>query len=210
MFICVILLITPFNMALGRDGLSGVTFQGSHIQRSMRLMAESTSEKRNTVRVLFYGQSVTHQKWWKDVANDLKKRFPYTDLIIENHAIGGVSAPHLIFTAEYDLYPFYPDLLIFHVYGGGHMDKYEEIIRRVRTRTTVDILLWTHHDAGRKNDYIESERIRKIAIKYNCGLVDVQEQWQKILEKRNLKPQYFLKDSVHLNSKGCRLLVPYS
>ena len=29
----------------------------------MRLLATSTAEKRNTVRILFYGQSITEQKW---------------------------------------------------------------------------------------------------------------------------------------------------
>ena len=48
---------------------------GRKIQRTMRLLAESTPEKRNTVRVLFYGQSITEQGWWKIVADDLRARF---------------------------------------------------------------------------------------------------------------------------------------
>jgi len=30
-----------------------------NIQRTMRLLATSTAEKQNTVRILFYGQSIT-------------------------------------------------------------------------------------------------------------------------------------------------------
>jgi len=32
---------------------------GKNIQRTMRMLATSTAEKRNTVRILFYGQSIT-------------------------------------------------------------------------------------------------------------------------------------------------------
>ncbi len=206
-FIAALVAITPFYAALGVEDYSSVTLPGAHIQRSMKLLAESTPKKRNTVRVLFYGQSITCQKWWKEVAEDLRQRFPNADLKIENRAIGGFTAPNLICTTEYDLYPFYPDLLIFHVYGGGHMDKWEDIIRGVKTLTTADVLLWTHHDAGRTRDYAESERIRKIAVKYHCALVDVEAQWQKVLAQRKLEPKAFLKDSVHLNQEGCDLLA---
>ena len=34
---------------------------GWNIQRTMRLLATSTPEQRNTVRILFYGQSITEQ-----------------------------------------------------------------------------------------------------------------------------------------------------
>ena len=88
---------------------------GAKIQRTMSRLASSTPDKRNHVRILFYGQSVTRNPWWQDVANDLRQRFPHADLEIENRAIGGYGGPVLINTAEFDLYPFYPDLVIFHV-----------------------------------------------------------------------------------------------
>ena len=91
---------------------------GSKIQRTMTLLATSTPRKPNRVRILFYGQSVTLNPWWRDIAEYLRNTYPHADLEIENLAIGGYSAPVLIRTAEFDLYPFYPDLLIFHVYGG--------------------------------------------------------------------------------------------
>jgi hypothetical protein len=116
---------------------------GGSLQRSMSLMATSTPQERHTVRVLFYGQSITEQAWWKMVADDLRRRFPDAHLVIENRAIGGHAAQLLVKTAEADLYPFQPDLLIFHVYG-SHIE-YENIIRRVRERTTADILMTTDH-----------------------------------------------------------------
>jgi hypothetical protein len=109
----------------------------------MRLLAESTPEKRNTVRILFYGQSITEQAWWKIVADDLKTRFPHANLVIANRAIGGHASQLLVKTAEADLYPWQPDLLIFHVYGSH--DKYEDILRTVRERTCAEILQQNDH-----------------------------------------------------------------
>ena len=97
------------------DPPEGIESFGANIQRTMTLLATSTPQKRNRVRVLFYGQSVTRNPWWKDVEAYLRKAYPHADLEVANLAIGGYSAPTLIHTAEYDLYPFYPDLMIFHV-----------------------------------------------------------------------------------------------
>src|SRR5450755_1984382 len=99
---------------------------GLGIQRTMTLLATSTPQHRNTVRILFYGQSITEQNWWQSVADDLKRRFPNANLIIENRALGGFASQLLVKTAETDLYSFYPDLMIFHVYGAH--DQYENII----------------------------------------------------------------------------------
>lgn len=189
--------------------LAAITRPGANIQRTMELLEESTPQARNTVRILFYGQSITRQNWWPIVEQHLRKTYPHANLIVENRAIGGFQSPSLIQTAEFDLYPFYPDLLIFHVYGGGGdaMDKWEEIIRRTRTRTAAEIVVWTHHDVGRERDYTESERIRQIALKYDCGLVDVLRQWQEMLARRNLEPKALLSSGPHLNKEGCELLA---
>ncbi|MCA9423414.1 MAG: hypothetical protein KC592_20510 [Nitrospira sp.] len=40
---------------------------GANIQRTLTLLATSTPEKRNRVRILFNGQSVTRNPWWEDV-----------------------------------------------------------------------------------------------------------------------------------------------
>ena len=65
---------------------------GKNIQRTMRLLATSTAEKQNTVRILFYGQSITEQKWAKLVEEDLRRRFPHANLVVENRALGGFAS----------------------------------------------------------------------------------------------------------------------
>jgi len=194
---------------------------GARIQRTMTLLATSTPEHHHPVRILFYGQSITKQDWWIDVANDLKKRFPYADLVIENRAIGGFAAPLLIRPAEHDLYPFYPDLMIFHVYGGD--DDYEAIIANVRRRTTSEIAFHSDHitwlptgtsaDDPEKlktyqwHDYHSTQWLPQLADKYGCELIEIREPWKRYLKDNNLQPQDLLSDGVHLNDRGNFLLA---
>jgi hypothetical protein len=200
---------------------------GKNIARSMTLMATSTPQKRNTVRVLFYGQSITQQDWWKIVADDLRRRFPHTNFIIENRALGGFASQFLHKTAEFDLYPWQPDLLIFHVYG-SHVD-YETIIKNVRQRTTADILIQNDHPNRDENLSEETEPsklapnnwhpwfnfvfLRDMAQKYNAELCDQRTPWKNYLRENQLKPRDVQTDGVHLNKHGeflmAELVKPY-
>lgn len=182
--------------------------KGYGVQRAMKLMAESTPSKKNRVRVLFYGQSITEQAWTKDVADELRKRFPNAELDIQNRAIGGWASQLLIRPAEHDLYPFYPDLLIFYVYGDH--TKYDEIIRQTRARTTADILMLTEHMAvGDQNwpETMSTKLLPEIAKKYGAELADIRTPWKAYLKDNGFDAQKLLKDSVHLNDHGNFLLA---
>ena len=198
---------------------------GAKIQRTMSLLASSTPEKRNHVRVLFYGQSVTRNPWWQDVADDLRRRFPHADLEIENRAIGGYGGPVLIHTAEYDLYPFYPDLVIFHVWGGVETGQQETIIRRIRERTTADILLWTSNLRWPKTvppdgdpqhpdvlgidaqDKAIWELYQRLGDELHCEVADVRTGMKDYLAKHRLVVKDTLNDTVHPNKLGNYLIA---
>jgi len=191
---------------------------GRNIQRTMRLLAASTPEKRNTVRILFYGQSITEKNWSKLVEDDLRRRFPNANLIVENRALAGFASQMLIKTAETDLYPFQPDLLIFHVYGAH--DKYEDIIRRTRERTTAEILMQNDHvtkpadfteeidpaklpPAGQHWEaFMNHNWLPSIAKRYGCELCDQRTLWKAYLTENKLEPKALLRDGVHLNPHG--------
>jgi hypothetical protein len=195
--------------------------RGRNIQRTMTLLATSTPQKRNTVRVLFYGQSITEQSWARTVADDLRRRFPNANLVIENRAIGGFASQLLVKTAETDLYPFYPDLVIFHVYG-SHIE-YENIIRRIREQTTAEILMQTDHLAA--NDSLDEETdpaklspkqwtpwmnyvfLPGVAKRYGAEMVDQHNLWKQYLHDERLPPSALLRDGVHLNDRGCQLMA---
>jgi hypothetical protein len=194
---------------------------GRHIQRTMTLLATSTPEKRHTVKILFYGQSITEQDWWKTVAADLRKRFPNANLIIENRAIGGFASQLLVKTAETDLYSFYPDLMIFYVYG-SHIE-YENIIQRTRQRSTAEILMQTDHVTNDADLTEETDRAKltpkqwtpwmncvflpDTAAKYGCGVVDQHNLWKQYLKETGLPASRLLRDGVHLNAHGNYLMA---
>lgn len=191
---------------------------GKNIQRTMRLLATSTPEQRNTVRILFYGQSITEQRWSKMVEDDLRRRFPNANLLVENRALGGFSSQLLVKTAETDLYPFQPDLLIFHVYGAH--DKYEDIIRRTRERSTAEILMQNDHvtkpaDLSEETDpaklppaghhwdaFMNQNWLPSLAKKYGAELCDQRSLWKSYLKEHKLEPKDLLRDAVHLNAHG--------
>lgn len=197
---------------------------GRNLQRTMTLLATSTPARRNTVKILFYGQSITEQTWSKRVAEDLRRRFPHANLIVENRAIGGHSSPRLVKTMEADVFPFYPDLVIFHVYGDD--GDYERIIRAIRERTTAEILIQTDH-LRRDDDPNQEEKdpakitrgkamwnswmnyvfLPRIARQYGAELVNQRELWKAYLRDHNLSPGQLLKDQVHLNEHGNYLMA---
>ena len=193
------------------DGVAGST-AALPIQRTMKTLEESTFENPATVRVLFYGQSIVEQGWHVRVMADLRKRYPSVRFEVANRAIGGFQSPWLIETAESDLYPFYPDLLFFRVYGP--LDKYEEIVRKVRETTTAEIVLWTDHLSRRECETREmveglrgakderSDAIRGIAAKYRCMCVDLRKKWIDRMLAENVSVTNLLKDSVHLLEDG--------
>lgn len=194
---------------------------GAGIERTMTLLESSTPQHRNTVRVLFYGQSITKQDWWKVVAAHLRQRYPHADLVIENRAIGGFASPQLRRTMVHDIPGFAPDLIIFHDYGGE--PEYEEILRWIRSNTTAEMLLQTDHitwlpnpAGGESEKDLKSynwhekhcrEWLPEMAQKYGLGLLDVREAWRRHLAENNLQPKDLLRDGVHLNAAGDALMA---
>lgn len=203
---------TP-SVAEGRQYLVAPSIPyGSRISRTMRLLATSTPEHKHRVRILFYGQSITNG-WTDIVLKDLKARFPNADIVAENHALGGFSAPWLSQTAEADLYPWYPDLLFLQDYGA--LDPaMERMYAAIRNRTTADVLTFTHHlDAGSKTNgdddknTHESAKIRELSEKYGYEVVDIRPSWQKYLALYHMDRKELLGDVVHLKPNGIALMA---
>jgi hypothetical protein len=191
---------------------------GSRIQRTMTLLATSDESHRNTVRILCYGQSIVAQGYVsRAIEKDLKQRYPFANIIVENRAIGGYTAPTLVRTAVHDLYPFYPDLVVFHVYDGHDTGELERIVSNIRRYTTAEILMWTHHFDSFGLDGTERDTIRDqgsdfrryLAQKYNCELVELREEWRDYLKINNIPRTDLLIDNIHLNNKGGALQAQF-
>lgn len=178
-----------------------------YVQRTLRKLAMSTAEHPAHVRVLFYGQSIVAQGWNNRIIDDWKKRFPAAIIECRNPAIGGFTSPALSRTAYSDIYPFYPDILFFHVYGP--LDKYEEIVRTTRERTTAEIVLWSSHLAAEDDPKkMLAERdartrgIEDVARRYHCMYVDLNRKWAEYLLAKGLEPKALLRDTIHLSQEA--------
>lgn len=194
---------------------------GTGMQRTMKLLTTSTPEHRHTVRILFYGQSITKQNWWLAVADDFRQRFPNANLIFDNRSIGGFDSSKLVQTAEHDINPFYPDLIIFHVYG-GHRD-YESIIANARRQTTTEIVLISDHvtwsptnTAADTPDELKTYKwhnehsmqwLPELAQKYGCELIEIRRPWEQYLKETHLQANALLADEIHLNDRGNVLMA---
>ena len=144
---------------------------GKNISRTMYLLESSTPAKKNTVKILVYGQSISEQKWWLDVKDNLKSKYPNANIIMENRAIGGFAAQTLVKPMYFDVMPFYPDLILFHVYGSQF--SYDTIVSEIRRLTTAEMGLQTNHgmpglDSSKNNwdDYMSFIVMPKAAAKY--------------------------------------------
>jgi hypothetical protein len=185
---------------------------GANVQRTMALLATSTPQHRRHVRVLVYGQSISEGVWWRHVERDLRTRFPNADLEMVNRALGGHASNYLVREAETDVYPFYPDLVIFHVYGAHTC--YEQIISRIRSRTAAEVLITTDHlGAGEVPDArgeFHDDRwtkfmasfIPQVARRYGCELVDVRGPWKRYVLDNKIAAKDLLIDGIHLGEQG--------
>lgn len=183
---------------------------GARLSQSVTLLSTSCRERRWPVKILIYGQSITgSQIFTEQVSAYLKEKFPYADITLENRSIGGFGGDQLIRTALHDVYPTYPDLIIFHVYGGEAHGELEQLFANIRRYTTADILLMNHHLNGNQKEIAGTSYryLQYIANKYNCELVDISTEWVKYLSDNNMKPTDLLRDNVHPNRNGNWLLA---
>jgi hypothetical protein len=184
---------------------------GKGIQRAMTLMATSTPQMHHKVKVLYYGQSITNQEWTDQVTQYLKDKYPNADFTFAKLSLGGFASQLLVRTTDYDVLPFYPDLMIFHVYGDHR--RYEDILIKTLQNTTAEIAIWNDHitklpvPEGDWSEKMSYDYIPAYAKRYSCYLMDIRRPWKKYLEKNGFEPAKFLKDGVHLNPDGCWLLA---
>jgi hypothetical protein len=138
----VVLLAAVATSVKHRQEIDG-TSDEQKVARSLEIIRTSTPAHRKVLKVLFYGQSITLSGWHKAVVEHWRQTYPNTVFVVENRALGGFASPALERTTEEDIAAFYPDLIVFHVYGDHH--AYERIIRMFRSRTAADIIVQTDY-----------------------------------------------------------------
>ena len=116
------------------------------VQRSAALINASTPGRIYPVRVVIYGQSICLQKWAFDLLRNLRAWHPQSRFITENRSISSFQMDYLLETANADIYPFRPDIIILQAYGFyGPGGAWERIQREFRSRTTADVIMLSNH-----------------------------------------------------------------
>jgi hypothetical protein len=211
------LTITPFSISKNNN-LEKIKYGG--ITRTLHLLKTSNKRNQNEISILFYGQSIIGNLNSDILIKSLKKSFPYAKITHKNKAIGGFTIPSLIKTAEHDLYGENPDLIIFHGYDGIDDGLLDSLVYNIRSRLNSDILLFDHHyvwdkpksklELINKSHDFDSNQIKNVAKKYDCGFVNVREKWRNYLDSNNIGPNELIGNTVdanvHPNEKGNKLL----
>jgi hypothetical protein len=180
---------------------------GQYTSRTMNLLHNNTPGKRNDIRILVYGQSISEQEWWLEVKREIMERFPDANLIMENKAIGGFSTQYLFKTVEMDVCSFYPDLVLLHIYGNNK--DYEAVLNTIRSRTAAEVAIMTDHYIGenRWSDTMCYHILPSLAEKYKCDIINIRDPWKAYLKDNNLETAALLRDGTHLNDFGNFLMA---
>ena len=180
-------------------------FLGAKIQRTMALL-ESGKYTHRPVRIMFYhGQSI--ETGWTDLlVQRLRERYPETQIVFDNRAIGGWFVWRLKKTLKHDILRWQPDLVLFSAYQGS-AEVWERFLLDLRSETTADIIIRTQHMSRHDKlddpvDTSESISLRHLAQKYDVELIEVRAEWMNYLNTHKLPNMDLLRDGIHLNSKG--------
>ncbi len=194
------------------------------LARVRSLLATSTKENPNPVHIVFYGQSITLEPWWRKVASELRRMYPDALLTIENKAIAGFQDWALFRTVDADLVPIQPDLVVLHAYGNG--TGTDLMLGELRAKTVTDVLLQTDqvHGFDRMDEETDPAKIvyedllpyrnyvalPAAARRNDACLARIRDLWKAYLRTNDLPAEAMLSDaSVHLNDDGNDLLAEF-
>ena len=184
-------------------------FLGAKIQRTMALL-ESGKYTHRPVRIMFYGQSI-EGLWTELLVQRLRERYPETQIMFDNRAIGGWFVWRLKKTLKHDILRWQPDLVLFSAYQGT-AEVWERFLSDLRRETTADIVIRTNH-MGRHDkldgpvETAETVTLRHLAQKYDVELIELRAEWMNYLNTHQLPVMELLSDGIHLNRKGDTLMA---
>lgn len=183
----------------------------AELSRTMALLRASTAARPSSLKVLFYGQSITRQEWYEQVIRWFEATFPTVRFQFAMLASGGQPAAKMRRASEHDVIPLQPDLIIYQNYG-DYLDL-DAIVRDWRSRTTAEIVLQTWHLGNETGDAFTSiERMSylympNVCERYGCYLLDVRTAWKDHVRQNNLANAALTSDGVHLNQRGIDLMA---
>jgi len=197
--------------------------QTARLGRALALMRSASPDHHPTVRVMFYGQSITIYPWWREVAEGLRSAYPHVHFEFSNLAISGFMADRLALTAEQDVIPAQPDLVILHAYG--EEPAFDDLLARIRTGSTADVLVQSDHPLtywelveetdpsrlvnGATNtwEYRNYVSLPRVTSRHGFCLADVRGYWKQYCRLRDRPARSLLADATHPNEEGNHVMA---
>jgi hypothetical protein len=172
------------------------------------------------VKIAIYGQSLSDEnnRWWRDLGDVLKLAYPNADIDIRTFGVGGVASSLLWRLTNQELVAFYPDLVIFHVYG--HHTFYETIIRQIRGCTAAEMIIqgdhfgkndgtgaagsWNYNlnDMSKWDNNMSFQIVKDYCDTYKLERDNRRQEWYDYLRANSYVPAQLLKDDIHFNEQG--------
>jgi hypothetical protein len=182
---------------------------GAKLGRTMALL-ESGRYTHRPLRVVFSGQSIETEWTWMLIQR-LRERYPGTQIVVENRALGGWFVWRMQKLLKHDILRWQPDLVLFSAYQGT-AEVWERFLGELRSETTADIVIRTHHLGGREKpedspENAETILMRRLAAEYDVELIEVRREWSEYLTANALASTNLLRDGIHLNEKGETLMA---
>lgn len=206
------------------------------IARTLEIIRTSSPKNPKVLKVLFYGQSITKSGWHETVVKHWHEKYPNTYFVVQNRAVGGFASQALVRTTQQDIAAFYPDLIVFHVYGDHR--SYEEIIQLFRSQTTADIVVQTDHGVDlpdppcatglqltlklqpgctmlfwgnqkKWEDEMSYHKIPALAKKYGLAVEPQRTWWRDYILSTGIEPKSLLADEIHPNQRGKELMATF-
>lgn len=139
----------------------------------------------------------------------------------EMRAISAFSADYLLQTAEADIYPYRPDIIIMHAYGPyGEGKEWEQILRQFRRRTSADIILLGNHPrldgelvettdpaaiTGFGENWVNYVFAPRVAAELGLCYPDNRTAFKRYLLQKGQPVKTILSDTIHFNELGSEI-----
>ncbi len=188
---------------------------GTHLALTMHKLQNGFGEPDRPFRIWALGSSYTNMlgsgEIWQE---EIPKRFPRVREVAYQKMVGN-SCPwqYLRGWVKHLVVPDPPDLVI--TYTNGDPADLDLLLAEIRRTTTADVIVpslhWRIRDLpnwGVSEDAMDQdvEAVRQVCAKYGAEFVESRKAWGRYLQENDLKFTDLLKDPVHQNGYGARMV----
>lgn len=188
---------------------------GQHLALTMKKLTEGFAEPDRPFRIWALGSNYTNMlgngEVWQE---EIPKRFPKVKEVHYTKMVGN-SCPwqYLRGWVRHLVVPDPPDLVL--IYTIGKPENLDLLLAEIRKTTTADIIVpsihWRVRDLenwGVSENAVDQDvqAVRDVCAKWGVEFVESRKGWERYLRENQLKVTDLLKDPVHQNGYGAKIV----